>query len=61
MGPLVLGILADQTDGFTIGLVILAGLCVFLAMLTVALGVALKTNSRRITATPSQHSEGSSI
>jgi MFS family permease len=61
MGPLMLGILADQTGGFTSGLVILAGLCVFLVMLTVALGVALRTGSRRITATPDQQSEGSSI
>jgi cyanate permease len=61
MGPLMRGILADQIGGFTSGLVILAGLCVFLMVLTVALGVALRAGSRKITATPGQHSEGSSI
>jgi len=42
LGPLLLGLAADMTGGFLGGLLMLAGLCVVLASLTVWLGFALR-------------------
>jgi cyanate permease len=61
IGPLVLGVLADQTGGFATGLMMLAGLCVALAMLTVALGLALRADSNARTSSAGQRSEEPSI